>query len=387
MIAGLQGERVGDVLHIVSRHFNPTWTNQFPISAYMLAYMRQFADANLLGNISDTYVENSFAFGYRSDYHLTGGVNGVAGCPERASRRRREVRRKPTMFVYVDYTATCGTSTVRNGAQFTNITNNACVGTTVGASTVFDTFGSDIAVQGANWMLNFDGFRSFRSNTEVVEVAGSNNNVEMNAIWTNNWNACGLATAGCDDGRTSHFAMALLGSSDTLQIKSRPNLYGTTTPSYDVEGGGTFMYAPAVEFFGTYSGNVPITAGANTTVIIDQVAVDTISAWNAGSNLYFPTIPGNYRMCADVTGVSTVAAGPLNNVLQVRKNTTTIGVSNFGVPTGAVVYVPQFTCAVAYLNGSTDYLVSVLIPNAAATANRLYGAGAATSIEVKRVGP
>jgi hypothetical protein len=387
LVEGLMGERIGDVAHIVSRHFNLFWSNSLPVNAFVGAYMRQLADANLLGNLSHLYVSNSFAFDYRSDYHFTGGINGVAGCPSEI-RVSDDMSDQTSRYLYIDYTATCGSASVKANAQFNNVTLNAWAGTTVNSGFLFESSGADIDVQGANYLVNFTSFRSTRSNTNVVNVTGAGNTVDLGTIWTNGWNACNGSPAGCDDGQPQHYALSVLGAGNTLRAKSVPDFHGTTTSLYDAEATGVLSYLPSVEFFGDYSGNIPISSNTNTTVIIDTPVVDTISAWNGTTNGYYPTLPGYYRLCADATGNATNAgSGPVNFTLVVRKNNQQIGAALFGVPVISAMYVPLQQCSVVYLNGTTDFANAALNPNTGLTAARMYGAGSATSIEVKRVGP
>jgi hypothetical protein len=153
-------------------------------------------------------------------------------------------------------------------------------------------------------------------------------------------------------------------------------------PTMDVNGRTCLTSAGSVTFFGTLSTTPAITAGISTVVPIDTVVIDTASGWSTGTNTYTGKAPGNYRICAHVSHSSTIAGGPLNNFVLIKKNSTQIASDVWGVPTGTTQYVSQYVCAVATLNGTTDTLSAYIQPNAAATTPRLYSA---TSIEVTRV--
>jgi hypothetical protein len=98
--------------------------------------------------------------------------------------------------------------------------------------------------------------------------------------------------------------------------------------------------------------NQTITSGADTLIGFSTVT-DSNGWFNASNNRITPTVAGNYYISAMVNWAAGSATNVVQSNIQIRKTGTTIALSQIGIQTHPYT---MNVCAIATLNGSTDYI-------------------------------
>lgn len=98
--------------------------------------------------------------------------------------------------------------------------------------------------------------------------------------------------------------------------------------------------------------NQTITTLSDTVIAFSSVS-DPNSWFNAGNSRITPNVAGNYYVSAMVNWAAGAATNTIQTNIQIRKTGTTIALSQIGIQTHAYT---MNVCAIATLNGSTDYI-------------------------------
>lgn len=109
-------------------------------------------------------------------------------------------------------------------------------------------------------------------------------------------------------------------------------------------------------FSGSNSGSGTISSNVATKLILNSVAIDTHSWWNAGLTRYIPQLAGYYRVTVTVVGNATTSLNLCT--AQIAKNGVVVKESNYvyGASLSQITDASSQVTLIIAMNGTTDYI-------------------------------
>lgn len=133
---------------------------------------------------------------------------------------------------------------------------------------------------------------------------------------------------------------------------SAPAVAGTNTLTLPAHTGTVMVDGPA--FAATRPSDQNVTAGVWTKVVFDSEIFDTDSCYDNATNYRFtPTVAGYYQINLEILFASSGSSGA--HGVSIRKNGSVV-LDAYRYAGGTATGASTGTTAIAYCNGSTDYI-------------------------------